>query len=130
MPQERTAPYPIGISCSHLRCRVVDVDGGDVTAGEEGELCVERRGRHAGLLGAAGADRQGVPADGHGDRWYRTGDIVVEASDGNYIYLGRRDRMVKRRGYRVELGEIEAGLYSTRRLRRWRWSPRPTKTPA
>ena len=35
----------------------------------------------------------------------------LEADDGNYIYIGRRDRMVKRRGYRVELGEIEAGLY-------------------
>ena len=46
-----------------------------------------------------------------GARWYRTGDIVVEPPDGNYIYVGRRDRMVKRRGYRVELGEIEAGLY-------------------
>jgi len=46
-----------------------------------------------------------------GTRWYKTGDIVVEESDGCYIYRGRRDRMVKRRGYRVELGEIEAGLY-------------------
>ena len=45
-----------------------------------------------------------------GTRWYRTGDIVAEAADGCYTYLGRRDRMVKRRGYRVELGEIEAGL--------------------
>lgn len=43
--------------------------------------------------------------------WYRTGDIVTEGEDGCYTYLGRRDRMVKRRGYRVELGEIEAGLY-------------------
>jgi acyl-coenzyme A synthetase/AMP-(fatty) acid ligase len=48
----------------------------------------------------------------HADaRWYKTGDIVTEAADANYTYLGRRDRMVKRRGYRVELGEIEAGLY-------------------
>ena len=45
------------------------------------------------------------------ERWYRTGDIVREGDDGNYIYQGRHDRMVKRRGYRVELGEIEAGLY-------------------
>ena len=44
-------------------------------------------------------------------RWYRTGDIVAMDEDGNYLYRGRRDRMVKRRGYRVELGEIEASLY-------------------
>jgi len=49
--------------------------------------------------------------DAVGMRWYKTGDIVVEAPEGNYTYLGRRDRMVKRRGYRVELGEIESGLY-------------------
>ena len=36
---------------------------------------------------------------------------MVQDEDGNYLYLSRRDRMVKKRGYRVELGEIEAGLY-------------------
>jgi acyl-coenzyme A synthetase/AMP-(fatty) acid ligase len=46
-----------------------------------------------------------------GQRWYKTGDIVIADADGNYIFIGRRDRMVKRRGYRVELGEVEAGLY-------------------
>ena len=30
---------------------------------------------------------------------------------GNYAYLGRQDSMVKIRGYRVELGEVEATLY-------------------
>jgi acyl-coenzyme A synthetase/AMP-(fatty) acid ligase len=49
--------------------------------------------------------------DSSGRHWYKTGDIVVQDADGNYIYIGRRDRMVKKRGYRVELGEIEAGLY-------------------
>jgi L-proline---[L-prolyl-carrier protein] ligase len=39
------------------------------------------------------------------------GDMVVELSDGNYKFLGRRDRMIKKRGYRVELGEIEVALY-------------------
>jgi acyl-coenzyme A synthetase/AMP-(fatty) acid ligase len=48
--------------------------------------------------------------DPDGRRWYRTGDIVTESEGGEYRYLSRRDRMVKRRGYRVELGEIEAAL--------------------
>jgi acyl-coenzyme A synthetase/AMP-(fatty) acid ligase len=49
--------------------------------------------------------------DEAGDRWYKTGDVVIEAAGGNYTFLGRRDRMVKKRGYRIELGEIESGLY-------------------
>ena len=42
----------------------------------------------------------------------RTGDFVGIDQDGNYLYFGRKDGMVKTRGYRVELGEIEAALYS------------------
>jgi acyl-coenzyme A synthetase/AMP-(fatty) acid ligase len=49
--------------------------------------------------------------DSFGQRWYKTGDIVVQDEDGNYLYVSRRDRMVKKRGYRIELGEIESGLY-------------------
>ena len=49
--------------------------------------------------------------DGANGQWYRTGDIVIEEEDGNFKFLGRRDRMVKKRGYRVELGEIEACFY-------------------
>jgi acyl-coenzyme A synthetase/AMP-(fatty) acid ligase len=37
--------------------------------------------------------------------------LVTLGPEGNYIYLGRRDSMVKIRGYRVELGEVEAALY-------------------
>jgi acyl-CoA synthetase (AMP-forming)/AMP-acid ligase II len=46
------------------------------------------------------------------DRAYRTGDIVAVGDDGTYTFLGRRDHMVKSRGYRVELGEIEATLHT------------------
>ena len=42
---------------------------------------------------------------------YRTGDLVTLDPAGNYAYAGRRDGMVKVRGYRVELGEVEATLH-------------------
>lgn len=44
------------------------------------------------------------------ERWYRTGDLVQLLPDGNYHFLGRKDRQVKTRGFRVELDEIEAAL--------------------
>jgi amino acid adenylation domain-containing protein len=111
VPAERTRPYPIGYTCSHLRSRVVDERGEDVRRGTEGELCIAGRGVMQGYWGMPEQTARGFHRSADGAGWYRTGDIVTEADDGCYTYLGRRDRMVKRRGYRVELGEIEAGLY-------------------
>jgi acyl-coenzyme A synthetase/AMP-(fatty) acid ligase len=48
----------------------------------------------------------------YAERVYRTGDIVTLRPDGNLDFLGRRDRMVKSRGYRIELDEIETVLYA------------------
>jgi acyl-CoA synthetase (AMP-forming)/AMP-acid ligase II len=45
------------------------------------------------------------------ERVCRTGDLVTIDGDGQYLYIGRRDHMVKIRGYRVELGEVETALY-------------------
>jgi amino acid adenylation domain-containing protein len=111
VPEERTVPYPIGKVCSHLRGRVVDESGRSVSNRDEGELCIAGRGVMQGYWGLAEQTARSFIDDGAGSRWYRTGDIVAIDEEGDYIYRGRRDRMVKRRGYRVELGEIEASLY-------------------
>ncbi len=111
VPEDRTEPYPIGKCCSHLQTKVLDPDGTIVTRGAEGELCVAGAGVMQGYWNLPDNTARAFLTDADGTRWYRTGDIVIEAPDGNYAFIGRRDRMVKRRGYRVELGEIEAGLY-------------------
>ncbi len=111
VPEARTAPYPIGKACSHCRTKVVGAAGEDLGPGEEGELVVAGPAVLTGYWNLPEQTARSFLSDGEGTRWYKTGDIVVEEPDGNYTFVGRRDRMVKRRGYRVELGEIEAGLY-------------------
>lgn len=108
--EERAVPFPIGKICSHFAGKVVDESGREVTVGDPGELCISGSGVMKGYWALDEQTSRAFLINGS-NRWYRTGDIVVEAEDGNYIYQGRRDRMVKRRGYRVELGEVEAGLY-------------------
>ena len=111
VPPERNVPYPIGTTCSHLLARVVDEAGVEIERGMQGELCIAGPGVMQGYWALPEQTAKGFWRSADGTPWYRTGDIVTEAADGCYTYRGRRDRMVKRRGYRVELGEIEAALY-------------------
>jgi acyl-coenzyme A synthetase/AMP-(fatty) acid ligase len=111
IPADRTDPFPIGIVCPHLRARVVDADGLDVPRGGEGELCIAGESVLPGYWNLPERTAAAFLPDRGDGRWYRTGDLVTEDSLGCYTYVGRRDRMVKKRGYRVELGEIESCLY-------------------
>ena len=109
IPAERTDPFPIGKVCAHLEGIVVDEDENEVARGEKGELCIRGESVTPGYWNLPEQTANAYLA--RDSRYYRTGDIVTEAEDGNYTYAGRRDRMVKKRGYRVELGEIESCLY-------------------
>jgi amino acid adenylation domain-containing protein len=111
IPPSRTAPFPIGRPCAHYSHRVVDPAGRDVPRGQEGELWIGGPGVMMGYWNAPDRDAEVFRYDASGREWYRTGDIVVEPADGNLVFVGRRDRMVKKRGYRIELAEIEAALY-------------------
>lgn len=113
IPAELTKPFPIGKACSHYKdmIKVVDEQGQEVEAGQEGELIATGPGVMHGYWNLPERTANAYFVDSAGERWYKTGDVVYEDEDGNYLYVSRRDRMVKKRGYRVELGEIEAGLY-------------------
>jgi acyl-coenzyme A synthetase/AMP-(fatty) acid ligase len=108
--------FPIGKICSPNQAMVVDDRGESVKAGSAGELLISGPNVMQGYWELPEKNAQSFLVDSYGTQWYRTGDIVTEGADGFY-FVGRRDRMVKRRGYRVELGEIEIGLLSSGDLR-------------
>jgi amino acid adenylation domain-containing protein len=102
--------FPIGRICPPNAGIVIDEQDRQVKPGEPGELLVSGSNVMRGYWNLPDHNERGFLVDNEGCKWYRTGDIVTENSDGEYCYRSRRDRMVKRRGYRVELGEIEATL--------------------
>lgn len=102
--------FPIGAMCPPNEGRVVTESGAPVVPGEPGELVVQGPNVMKGYWNLPGQNSRAFLVDTSGRPWYRTGDIVTELPGGQYLYMSRRDRMVKRRGYRVELGEIEVGL--------------------
>jgi amino acid adenylation domain-containing protein len=113
---ELTAPVPIGQACANTEVFAVTSDGRRVTApGEEGELYVRGATLMRGYWGQPGKTRDVLVANpfqqAYDEPAYRTGDLVSLDADGSYVFLGRQDGMVKTRGYRVELGEVEAALY-------------------
>ena len=112
IPEDRTEPFPIGIDCADDIGLVVDNDFKEVPRGGEGELIVKGGSVMVGYWNLPQRNADAFYVDAEGGKWYKTGDVVKIDENGDYEYIGRRDRMVKRRGYRVELGEIEAALYS------------------
>jgi acyl-coenzyme A synthetase/AMP-(fatty) acid ligase len=107
---EDMSSFPIGAMCPPNIGMVVDSNDKEVAADESGELLVCGPNVMQGYWNLPEHNARAYFDDAGGRKWYRTGDIVKEEPAGSYVYISRRDRMVKRRGYRVELGEIEAAL--------------------
>lgn len=84
-----------------------------VTRGETGELLIEGHILARGYLGDEAKTKAAfvdVPIGPDTRRMYKSGDLVRQTSDGNIIFVGRKDTQVKIQGQRFELTEIEARL--------------------
>ncbi|MCS7475572.1 non-ribosomal peptide synthetase [Umezawaea endophytica] len=103
---------PLGSPLVNTQVWVLDQAGLPVPVGSSGELYVSGPCLARGYLGRPGlsAERFVPHPFRAGERLYRTGDRGRWSIDGRVEFFGRTDHMVKVRGYRVELGEVEAAL--------------------
>ncbi|MFP2963496.1 amino acid adenylation domain-containing protein, partial [Myxococcus sp. 1LA] len=114
-PQGRvSSSVPLGRPIPNARVYVLDARLRPVPVGIPGELCIGGRTVGRGYLGRADLTAERFVPDAYSDepgaRMYRTGDRARVLADGRVEFLGRMDYQLKVRGYRVELGEVEAAL--------------------
>ncbi|MET9079128.1 non-ribosomal peptide synthetase [Streptomyces sp. NPDC004232] len=120
IPDSETNP-PLGTPITGVSLWLLNERLRKVRPGEEGQIFIGGTAVTRGYLGRPGATSlRFVPdpwAGTPGARMYATGDKGRLRSDGLIEYTGRFDDQVKVRGYRVELGEVEAALRDHPRVR-------------
>ena len=114
-PPDSAASLPIGRPMPNFEVFALDEAGKQVTKpGQEGELYVRASTVALGYWDEVEKTEKSFVKNplrpDLNERVYKTGDLVHLDPDGNYIFLGRKDHMIKSRGYRIEIGEIETVL--------------------
>ncbi len=103
---------PIGHPFPGMEALVLDEDLREVAPGKTGELAMAGPQVALGYWRDPERTRKAfVRPPGRDEIFYRTGDRVRRPHDGEpLVFLGRLDQQIKIRGFRVELGEIEAAI--------------------
>jgi amino acid adenylation domain-containing protein len=112
-PVDPDRDVPIGRPLPHATAQVLAFDGSPTPVGAPGQLWIGGAAVTLGYLDRPDETRAAFhpdPADPDGARLYATGDRALWRADGQLAFLGRRDRQVKLRGHRIDLGGVERAL--------------------
>ena len=105
-PHAERKPGSIGTPIRGVEMRLVDDEGGDVAAGEVGEIAIRGENVMKGYWNRPEDTAKAIP-----DGWFRSGDLARQDEDGYYFIVDRKKEMIIRGGYNVYPREIEEALY-------------------
>jgi amino acid adenylation domain-containing protein len=103
---------PVGRAHQGKEILILDDNGHPVDSGQIGEIAVKSRNLSPGYWKKPELTRSkflGDPSK-NTERVYLTGDMGRMLPDGMVVHLGRKDHMIKIRGYRVDISEVERAL--------------------
>ncbi|ADZ93292.1 amino acid adenylation domain-containing protein [Marinomonas mediterranea] len=100
VPNEVPDKLPIGHVCSGDSLSLLDDNGTKVAIGEQGFITIKGPSVFSGYWGKTARTEDA----------YNTGDIGYFNDKGELMYVGRNDHMIKVKGYRIHLGEIETTI--------------------
>lgn len=103
---------PVGRPMGHCTVAILAADGALAPEGAIGELGIGGASVAVGYLGqpALTAARFRPDPFDAARRMYGSGDLARWRADGELLLVGRADRQIKLRGYRIEPGEVERAL--------------------
>ncbi|MFD5746479.1 amino acid adenylation domain-containing protein [Streptomyces sp. NPDC127033] len=104
---------PIGGALPGLVTHLLDDRLRPVPPGRVGAIYVAGDQVSLGYLGRPGLTAGRFVANpfaADGSRMYHTGDLAHRTLDGELVFAGRADDQVQLKGFRVELGEVEAAI--------------------
>ena len=100
---------PIGHPVDGIEIEIRNEDGKACEPNQVGEMIIISQYTALGYWNKAELTRQDFPVDGNTGR-FNSRDLAYRQSDGALVHVGRKDAMIKIRGQRVDLGEIENTL--------------------
>ncbi|MCE7996918.1 MAG: amino acid adenylation domain-containing protein, partial [Roseivirga sp.] len=109
-----TQHYSIGKPIANKRVLILNSARKLQPVGVPGELCISGIGLAEGYVNDEALTAQKFIANPFevGERLYKTGDLACWLPGGEIEFLGRADNQVKLRGFRIEIGEVEAQFLS------------------
>lgn len=100
--------FPIGKSCSYASLLLVDENDNEIKEkNRQGELLIAGRTLFNGYWNDEQKTGNALLTGGDNTKYYRSGDLVYRNDNDDYVYVSRKDRMIKRYGFRIEPSEIE-----------------------
>ncbi|MEZ5750785.1 MAG: amino acid adenylation domain-containing protein [Paracoccaceae bacterium] len=111
-PQDPNAEIPIGRPTAHARAYILAADGSLMPRGLPGDLWIGGPAVTDGYINRPEETAKAFRPDpfAAGGRMYNSGDRAFWREDGTLGFLGRNDRQVKVRGFRIDLRHIERAL--------------------